>query len=320
MDNNFVNKMKKGNVNYDINDARIGPFSSEDEGKVLVIDENGNAVPGEGGGNSPTLYHIESAWDIPQDILNSMNAGDVLNEDPGGKFNEKVTWIVAFIDDSTRRIYTLDNDVLIYIQYLLNDDTWELDTDFHDNGEWRISIGGGSGSGLYMHFVYLGNDSYDYMTDQAWTVVIIDNDPRDITDLDRFFDAISAGADLPNDNVSLQNGGQLRHTGSCIKATIGWNYSGCATMGLVGNAGGSGGAFIGVQLPYGGICYAVIGGYDENQVTITTTWNANPGEPNVGQWTFNGNHQANDCLEEMREHYGALTIPYDSLKNYPIDD
>ena len=76
-DNNFVNKMKKGNVNYDINDARIGPISAEDEGKSLVIDEEGKLVPGEGG-SGPKVYQVDDITDLSEDFLTQINLGDVV--------------------------------------------------------------------------------------------------------------------------------------------------------------------------------------------------------------------------------------------------
>ena len=330
----FIEKMRKKGTIYDIHDSRIGPISAEDEGKSLVIDEYGKAVPGEASSDGPKRFIIEDIEQIDSDLIeNEIRPGDTLIVTYGGGSIEELwtanTWVSD--EEEYQFFYNIDDsdetnppDMWV-VRYVLEDGEWIFDMDYGENGYKEVPLGssGSSGSGLYVHYVYLNNSDGHYLSDECWLLTIIDDDPRDITTPEALMEAIAYGAQsetygwqgYPNNTYHHQ---PLRIP-KCVRAYLHWQYYEHGWDFLLQGRGRDGGLFFGHTGSYSGrVCYAEVM-YDANDGKTITVRDDTNGRDDSRTFILNGSAEANDCADLIIERYGALTIPLDDFKRYPFD-
>lgn len=74
---NFINKAKRGNSTYPINDARLPETTEEDIGKVPVIGQNGSFEYAQGGGDSSSSGIV---IDLTESNIDTSNYNDSILE------------------------------------------------------------------------------------------------------------------------------------------------------------------------------------------------------------------------------------------------
>ena len=121
--NNFVDKMKKGSTNYDINDARIPHPTEDDAGKTIVVNDEGGYELGQasGGGSAKEYYGVNT----PEFCISHAWIGEPGEEEIGYKlyFDQDLSEI-ASKEIIVRLVY--EEDVDIYYRLDLGPATLKL--------------------------------------------------------------------------------------------------------------------------------------------------------------------------------------------------
>jgi len=133
----FVNKVKKNDVEYEIQDARIPEATSEDAGKVLKVAVAGGYELGEAGGSSNYIPVYDGdilSFKTPSEIVATygnkfINENCLYNFDDHGGLARFTVYITSIIADNDGMIAGARTDVdktsaLPYISAWLNGLPW----------------------------------------------------------------------------------------------------------------------------------------------------------------------------------------------------